>query len=1279
MARTSVTHLILFIAVVSATMLFVGSLTSEVGHYAGSVERESDRIVAEIDADILLVNDPEASGTYDQGSETTTLYVKNVGGSTLEADDLDVLLDGSYVEPASATVLGDDYWRTGRVLEVTVDGALADGDHRAMVRIHGAVDVLEFAVGEDEPEPEPETSSVLWSTSSDWEMGTHERTVSDDTGDRESDTVRLGYDAEVDGLVAYWPFDEDDGDTAFDAAGANDGSHVGGVTPGREGLLSSTAYGFDGVDGRVDVSDDEALRLTGDMAISMWINTTTLGESAADSNQTFLLDKSHWDNREGYLVADDGDYADEVFFRVLGNGDHTDIAFDRTLVNDGEWHNIVAVRDGGDILLYLDGTLQGQASDTALDASFVDLAIGAGHTGHGPLEGGMDEIQIYDRALSPAEVDALHQTGSNGTYTSGWLETDDALAADSLTLENVSAILDGGSVTVTVETDTTGDGEVDEVSDPIELTEDDSYDVEGLTENASRFRLVMDFETADVVSTPVVSQIGLTGTHAEAAAFQVTAFDAPASANDGEEITVTATVENTGGQTATQTVAYRFDGVVEETAEVTLAPGANESVSFTHTVDADDGTYEHGIYSDDDADTAEITVSSVDPESLVWSTDTDWSAGTHERTVSDGVGDREGDTVRLGYEATTDGLVSYWPFDEASGTTAIDAAGGFDGDHVNGPALGQTGLVGSSAYGFDGIDARVNVADDEAHRFASDMTVSMWIRADELGVSDNEDNQTYLLDKSHWDNREGYLIADNGDYSDEVFFRVHGDGDHTDVAFDRDLVTDGEWHHIVGVREGDVTRIYLDGELRAQESNTALDPAAVDLSIGAGHTGHGPFEGDMDEIQLYDRALSGAEIDALYWTAASGTHTTGWKTASDDLAVEDLALENVSAALDGGSVTVTVETDTTGDGEVNEVSEEVELTSDETYAVEGLSQDTDSFRLRLELETTDPTRTPVVSRVDLSATPAPETPFFEVSDFDAPDSADDGETITVTATVENTGTEADTQTLAYEFDGVVENTTTVTLAPEESESVSFTHTVDAADGTYEHGIYSDDDGATAPIEVGDGVTLSTRVDDLSHEDLDDPEYVVSYEVGNVDASFSHVSVRFENLDEPAGSQTIDSSDPRGHVRYENHYGFGHEFEITIDVIADDPNGGEFVAASRTISDTADAENPAGNDDLDTGTSPELTTWEVEDTSDGSPSFEISYALSSTGDFTELEVLAIGGDFAHIDRTTTTSGSGTITLDPDYGLGEEFVVVGLVFDGDGVVVDARRSIEVADGT
>ncbi|WP_254864239.1 flagellin [Halovivax gelatinilyticus] len=149
--RESIVQLIFFVAIVAVTTVLVGSLVTNAALFGQSVERDGERSAAGIDAEIELVNDPavdayDPDANVDGSSESggVTLYVKNVGGATLQSDDLDVLVDGQYAGAVSTTVLDGDRWRVGTVLEVTAEADLDPGEHRVQVDVRGSSDRFSF-------------------------------------------------------------------------------------------------------------------------------------------------------------------------------------------------------------------------------------------------------------------------------------------------------------------------------------------------------------------------------------------------------------------------------------------------------------------------------------------------------------------------------------------------------------------------------------------------------------------------------------------------------------------------------------------------------------------------------------------------------------------------------------------------------------------------------------------------------------------------------------------------------------------------------------------------------------------------------------------------------------------------------------------------------------------------------------------------------------------------------------------------------------------------------
>ncbi|SNZ05679.1 Carboxypeptidase regulatory-like domain-containing protein [Natronoarchaeum philippinense] len=401
-----------------------------------------------------------------------------------------------------------------------------------------------------------------------------------------------------------------------------------------------------------------------------------------------------------------------------------------------------------------------------------------------------------------------------------------------------------------------------------------------------------------------------------------------------------------------------------------------------------------------------LAVRVLEAAGLLWDTQADWADSSRENGVVHAVfGDRQKDTIQLGYGTEESGLVGYWPLDDAGAAGVSDVSGsGNDGSQSGG--LGNaSGLFGTSAYDFDGSDDAVTVPHDESIEMSDEdaVTVSAWVKKDAA-----QSGWVAIAQKS---DQSYNLQFENGN---QPTFTIY-DGDWNIVNSGVSLSND-QWHHVVGTYDGSEARIYVNGTLKGTQavSGTLANASGSPLGIGENlATGGRNLDGTIDELRLYDRALSDAEVQALYGVQ-SGQYTSGWRRASRSLAVENLALTNVSASIGGGTITVTVESDTNGDGIPDETSDPVPIASYDTYDLDGLSTDADRFRLRVEMTGDTPTRSPVLSRVEVAEeTVIPAT--FEVTDL-GPATASPDERFNATVSVENTGDRPGNATVAYDPD-----------------------------------------------------------------------------------------------------------------------------------------------------------------------------------------------------------------------------------------------------------------------
>jgi hypothetical protein len=223
------------------------------------------------------------------------------------------------------------------------------------------------------------------------------------------------------------------------------------------------------------------------------------------------------------------------------------------------------------------------------------------------------------------------------------------------------------------------------------------------------------------------------------------------------------------------------------------------------------------------------------------------------------------------YMAINNGLVGWWTFDGNDMVPNVRDRSG-QGGHGN-LTLGASGNTSTTtapgrlgqALTFDGVDDYVNVSSFNPHTY-NQVTASVWYKSSTSAVPD-----------------DGYIWVHQNGTTDEFLFGPTDDVDEVGkfrVAFNRgaggfqpyfssSVIVDTEWHHLVVVRTATHVKIYIDG---VEETNEADTYAGLGITINAGS---GPFIGDLpggteqiygnlDDLRIYDRALSAEEVGILY-------------------------------------------------------------------------------------------------------------------------------------------------------------------------------------------------------------------------------------------------------------------------------------------------------------------------------------------------------------------------------------------------------------------------------
>ncbi len=215
----------------------------------------------------------------------------------------------------------------------------------------------------------------------------------------------------------------------------------------------------------------------------------------------------------------------------------------------------------------------------------------------------------------------------------------------------------------------------------------------------------------------------------------------------------------------------------------------------------------------------------------------------------------------------TNGVVGYWSFDAGtiSGKRVKDQLGKNEGELDGNPKV-VDGKVGNGLQ-FDGNNfVHIPGTDTLDFNGAEAITVAAWINADSdslvVGIVDGCCGTIVAQrDVNGWS-----LRFDGRNAGAELEFTTQpswqGDG-----GFGAPALPKGEWHHIIGIVDGNKKHLYVDGKLNMDgDYNGPMSTQGTETEIG--NANDGGFIGIIDEVVIYNRAISANEVTQLY--AAEG-------------------------------------------------------------------------------------------------------------------------------------------------------------------------------------------------------------------------------------------------------------------------------------------------------------------------------------------------------------------------------------------------------------------------
>lgn len=230
---------------------------------------------------------------------------------------------------------------------------------------------------------------------------------------------------------------------------------------------------------------------------------------------------------------------------------------------------------------------------------------------------------------------------------------------------------------------------------------------------------------------------------------------------------------------------------------------------------------------------------------------------TVSKAEVDALEEKYGKSVAERIEAKKNPVI-YYDFEDG-----YDKSGNFNDAQLTSSAAIAQGISGGLGLELNGTSDSYAVIPSEALTGLEDYTIAAWIKPDVKEQTQRvfdfgtDTNRYMFLTPFYAQNRlRGAITAGSHSYE-------------KGISVDVDIETD-RWTHLVMMQEGDVMRIYIDGELAGEAENVRLDPYEIKHTIPYCYIGKSMwsndkyFDGTIDEFYIYDRAITEAEVKELF-------------------------------------------------------------------------------------------------------------------------------------------------------------------------------------------------------------------------------------------------------------------------------------------------------------------------------------------------------------------------------------------------------------------------------
>ena len=652
-------------------------------------------------------------------------------------------------------------------------------------------------------------------------------------------------------LVAHYKMNESSGAILIDDSEIiNPATLVG--NPTRVAGVEGQAVRFNGSNQFAYAPQNSALNLTNKLTIAAWIKPEKRGTQ-------YVIKKSEQNAINGYELSLSS--SGKIFFRYNQATSKDTYRLDSQSsypFNGTTWIHVAVTFDGSSIKIYLNGILNSSKSYTSavpIAVNNMTLAIGSGNDGYRGLLGAMDDVRIYNIALTASEVNAIATINNNPSPPNApTLNSPQNLATN----VNLNPILTWNTT--------------------LNAT---SYNVQ--VSNSNNF------------NTTILNQSNISGT-----TIQLTGLTnnltyywrvraANASGNSAwSEIRSFTTISTLPTIPDAPVLISPSNSATNIPVAPTLRWNSPSGTSYYAVQVAQDQSFTNLILNQTNIYQAYLDISGLlNNSNYYWRVkainsagESPWSIIWNFTTVA---------------SSPTGSLVAHYKLDEGAGSAISDASAYSN----NAVAIGNpTWILGKQgqALRFNGTSQYGSAPDHQSLDITQQITIAAWIRPEKLGTQ-------YLVKKADQNSTDGYelSLASNG----KLFFRFNQKSSNNTYRLDSQInyPTNGNtWMHIAVTYNGTAISLYINGVLNSSKtfsSTRAINTNSLNLDLGAGANGYRGLQGALDDVRIYNVALSPAEINDVYnFTSNLKTSITSTVTKSEKISSTESSNEEITLASD---------------------------------------------------------------------------------------------------------------------------------------------------------------------------------------------------------------------------------------------------------------------------------------------------------------------------------------------------------------------------------------------